>query len=199
MTLQYLEGNSLSRVMVEALPPHTRVFAHAAYALSKNSDIVALGCTQVTHTSELGHQTRALPRVPLQGHRRHLCRTASRAFWPSVWLPSSQLAHSRPKKNSSWSSRSRPSPFPQASTSKPFRDLLRQAFGPASNPDVLRGDSRLTRTRPFPFPYFDSLRAARRVAPVACAVTPTCDGRAARPGERCAAMGHVMPLEHLPC
>jgi hypothetical protein len=79
--------------------------------------------------------------------------------------------------------------------------LQGQAFGPASNSDVLRGDSRLTRTRPFPFPfpYIDILCAARRAAPVPCAVTPTCGGRAARPGERCAAMGHVMPLEHLPC
>jgi len=196
MELLYLEGAGVSRVMVEALPPHTRAFAYAAYALSGNSDIVPIGCTQVTHTSELGHETRAWSRVPLQGHRRHLCRTASRAFWPSVWLPSSQLALSRPKKNSSWSSPSRPSLHTQASTSKPFQDLPGQAFGPASNFGVLRSAYRLTRTRRPALPQSQTVYAAPWCALHLRAVALTSSGLA---GQTRAAMGSIPQMESAPC
>ena len=196
MALQYLGGFEPSRVMVEALPPHTRAFAYAAYALSGNSDIVPIGCTQVTHTSELGHETRAWSRVPLQGHRRHLCRTASRAFWPSVWLPSSQLAHSRQKKSSWSSSPSRPSPSTPASTSKPFRDLPGQAFGPAPIPGLLRGADRPTRIgRTFP-PEPDRFGAASSRGHGLRALVRL---RAAVAGRRRAATGPVPQPESIPC
>lgn len=196
MALQYLGAVGPSRVMVEALPPHTRAFAYAAYALTKNSDIVRSGCTQVTHTSELGREACAKAHAPLQGHRRHLCRTASRAFWPSVWLPSSQLAHSRQKKNSWSSSPSRSSPCTPASTSKPFRDLPGQAFGPASIPGHLRGADRLTRIgRTFP-PEPDRFGAASSRAP---GLRTLARLRAAVAGCGCAATGPLAQSESIPC
>jgi len=120
----------------EALPPHTGAFAHAAYAFQNNSVMLAHGCTQVTHTSELGQMGRFTLRLSDKEDRRHLCRRASRAFWPLAWLPLSLHAHSSSKqKKSSWSSspylKSR---FTPVSTSNSDSELRGQAFGPVPSP-----------------------------------------------------------------
>ena len=133
MCPQDIAGQAAPRGMVEALPPHTRAFAHAACAFSRNSVMVSVGCTQVTHTSEPGHMGRLSPHQPVITDRRHvICRTASKASWPSAWSRSLQLAPSRPKK-SSWllspspSAKSRSTPV---STSNPLAVYRGQAIRP---------------------------------------------------------------------
>ena len=121
------------RPQVEALTSHTRAFAHAAYAFLGISVMVPNGCTQVTHTSELGQMGRFSLHRPILTYRRHItCRTASRASWPSVWLHSLQLAPSRQKK-SSWSLSPSPSAKSRStpvSTSNPFAGCTGQAVRP---------------------------------------------------------------------
>src|SRR6056297_1280268 len=123
MRPQYLATCRASRLEVEALGPHKQPFACDAYAIDVESDIVNVGCTQVTHTSKVGQVGRFSLCLPMFTDRRQICRTASRAFWPSVWLPSRRPVHNnRPKKNSSlWSrSPSRPSRPTPANTSNPL-------------------------------------------------------------------------------
>lgn len=89
----------------------------------ENSDKLRQGCTQATFTSPLRRAGTWCPCASLHEvtrDRRYTCRKASRAFSQSVSSPSSQHAHSLQKKSSLWSSRSRPSPFRPASTSKPI-------------------------------------------------------------------------------
>ncbi len=133
MRPQDIAGQARSRVLVEALTPHTRAFAHAACAFSGNSVMVPIGCTQVTHTSEPGQLGRFTLQSPVISNRRHIiCLTASKASWPSVWSHSLQLAPSRQKK-SSWSSSPSPSAksrFTPVSTSNPLAVYKGQALRP---------------------------------------------------------------------
>src|SRR6056297_3214636 len=102
MRPQYLAETRLRPSIFEALRPHTRSFAGCTYAIDDESDMVKVGCTQVTHTSKVGQVGRFSLCLPMFTDRRQICRTASRAFWPSVWLPSRRPVHNnRPKKNSS--------------------------------------------------------------------------------------------------
>ncbi|SHL11988.1 hypothetical protein SAMN05444398_101653 [Roseovarius pacificus] len=157
----------------EALTPHWRLFAYAAYATAGNSVMVPNGCTQVTHTSELGQVGRFTLRLPVKNDRRHIkCRTASRAFWPSAWSLSQLLALSRLKK-SSWSSNPSPSAKSRStpvSTSKPSAVYRGQAGWPvpthASASDrvsglACRAEGRISRHR-----QACTRRLNRAVAPV---------------------------------
>src|SRR6056297_564879 len=133
MQPQYVAQYRSCLPAVEALWPHTPALACNAYAIDEESDMVKAGCTQVTHTSKVGQVGRFTLRLPMFTDRRQICRTASRAYWPSVWLPSWRpVPNNRPKKNSSWSSpsRSRLSRPTPANTSNPFADCTGRAFAP---------------------------------------------------------------------
>src|SRR6056297_3140120 len=133
MQPQYVAQYRSCLPAVEALWPHTPALACNAYAIDEESDMVKAGCTQVTHTSKVGQVGRFTLRLPMFTDRRQICRTASRAYWPSVWLPSRRPVHNnRPKKNSSlWSrSPSRLSRLTPASTNNPSEDYAGRAIAP---------------------------------------------------------------------
>ena len=99
----------------------------------ENSDKLPRGCTQATFTSPLRRAGTSCPCAfhhEVSRDRRNTCRRASRALSQSVSSPLSQHVHSPQKKSSLWSSRSRPSPFRPANTSKPFGLSSGRAFGP---------------------------------------------------------------------
>ena len=167
----------------EALTPHRRLFAYAAYATAGISVMVPNGCTQVTHTSELGQVGRFTLRLPMKNDRRHIqCRTASRAFWPSAWSLSQLLALSRLKK-SSWSSSPSPSAKSRStpvSTSKPSAVYRGQAGWPvpthASAADRMSGLACRARGRIFRHNQVCTRRLNRAGAPLISLETLAFDG-----------------------
>ncbi|SLN28769.1 hypothetical protein ROG8370_01116 [Roseovarius gaetbuli] len=135
MQTQDVDRHSSGGRWNEALASHERVFANSAYSFSRNSAMLAAGCTRVTLTSPFGRSAGFVPTTPDyvdKRDRRNTCRTASRAFSQLALWPLSQLAHSPHRKNSSLSSpsRFRPSRSSPVNTSNLFKVEMGQAASP---------------------------------------------------------------------
>lgn len=135
MQTQDVDRHSSGGRWNEALASHERVFANSAYSFSRNSAMLAAGCTRVTLTSPFGRSAGFVPTAPDyvdKRDRRNTCRTASRAFSQLALWPLSQLAHSLHRKNSSLSSpsRFRPSRSSPVNTSNLFKVEMGQAASP---------------------------------------------------------------------
>lgn len=116
-----------------ALRTHSRAIVYSICSNRSISASVYRGCTTATLTSptwRAANLCRCAPLIEDTRDRSYTCPKPSRAFSPWASSPLSPLAHSRPKKNSSWSSRSRPNRFRPASTSNLFKVATGQAVSP---------------------------------------------------------------------
>ncbi len=123
MHTQHLAHQSSTSARFEALESQAVMFPYNAYQFDLDSSILRRGCTQATDTSSVGQTRRINRHLPVNRDRRYLCRTVSKAFWPSACLSLWQhVAPSRKKKNLSSLNRSRfrSNPSTPVNTSNPI-------------------------------------------------------------------------------